>query len=92
MENTQNPPSEKPPALGVTATMSATESADVICQISATTGSHIDELARESGVTVTKFVRMGLALAEIMAKTKKEGNRLAVVDADGQIVHEITGL
>jgi hypothetical protein len=91
MESTQNPPSEKSQAIGTTAVMSVKESGDTV-QFSATTKSHIDELARESGVTVTKFVRMGLALAEIMAKTKKEGNRLAVVDADGQIVHEITGL
>jgi hypothetical protein len=63
----------------------------VVYQPSEATSQHLHELATENGVSDIEFVKLGLALAEILTTAKREGNRLAVVDGDGKVVHELIG-
>jgi hypothetical protein len=64
----------------------------VVYQPSEATSQHLHELATENGVSDIEFMKLGLALAEILTEAKREGNRLAVVDGDGRVVHELVGV
>jgi hypothetical protein len=52
----------------------------------------IRKLAKDHGMTEEELVRLGLALAELLAMAKRDGNRLAIVDDAGKVVHQIVGL
>lgn len=88
MENELNPSSwgaalvEKPNSRG----------APLVLEASPDTSDRIHELAVQNRMSDVDLVRLGLALAHILTTAKKEGNRLAVVDEDGQVVQEITGI
>ena len=63
-----------------------------VYQVSEATSHHLHELATENGMSDIELVKLGIALAEVLTRAKKEGNRLAVVDRDGAIVNELIGV
>jgi hypothetical protein len=63
----------------------------IVYQPSEATSRHLRDLAAENEISDIEFVKLGLALAEVLTKAKRDGNRLAVVDRDGSIVQELIG-
>jgi hypothetical protein len=66
--------------------------AGIVYQPSEATSRHLRDLAAENEISDIELVKLGLALAEILTKAKRDGNRLAVVNRDGRIVHELIGV
>jgi hypothetical protein len=91
MENTAEPPPWGTGHVIRPAGTAQTQRA-IVYQASEATSHHLHELATENGISDIEFVKLGLALAEILTKAKKEGNRLAIVDRDGAIVNELVGV
>ena len=60
--------------------------------MSPSTESNIDQLAGEIGVAPENALGLGLALLHVVMKAKKEGKRIAIVDDQGNIDTEITGI
>ena len=61
-------------------------------QASPDTSDRMRGLAAENSISDSDLVKLGLALVEIVTNAKKEGNRLAIVSSDGNVVQYIAGL
>ena len=87
MENQLDPPPrgggfvEKPNSSGT----------PLVLEASPDTSDRIHELALQNRLSDVDVVRLGLALVQVLTSARSEGNCLAVVDHDGQVVQEITG-
>ena len=55
------------------------------------TSKRIHDLASTNGVSDTDVFKMGIALLDVFTQAKQAGNRLVVVDEQGNIVQEIKG-
>jgi hypothetical protein len=66
--------------------------APLVLEASPATSDRIHELAVQNRLSDVDVVRLGLALVEVLTSAKQEGNRLAVVDHDGQVVQELAGV
>jgi predicted transcriptional regulator len=49
----------------------------------------LDQLAREQGVPKTQIIRRSIALLKYVEDERKKGHRLAITDADDQVIKEI---
>jgi hypothetical protein len=90
MENEQNPPVGKGFVMRPVSISTARPTAGF--QLSAETAERVHGIAQENGVTDAALVRLGLVLAEILTMAKRDGNRLAIVDNEGNVVQQISGL
>jgi hypothetical protein len=61
----------------------------LVLEASPDTSDRIHELALQNRLSDVDLVKLGLALVEILTSARSEGNRLAVVDHDGQVVQEL---
>lgn len=52
----------------------------------------IQKIAIELGITRSAVVRRALALFEVAHREVKAGNTVSIVDANGKILKEITGI
>jgi hypothetical protein len=65
---------------------------DLNLALSPKTDADIERLARDIGGTKADVFTWALALLTVAVDARKKGKRLAVVDEDGRIDTEITGL
>jgi hypothetical protein len=63
-----------------------------VFEASTVTSDRIRKLASEVGRSEADFVKVGLVLAEILARAKRDGNHLAIVDHEGNLVQDIVGI
>jgi predicted DNA-binding protein len=49
----------------------------------------LDELAKDTGRTMTDVIRLGLSLAALAIDEKKAGHKLVITDANGTTLKEI---
>ena len=60
--------------------------------LSPETNETLEELADQNHITKSELLRKALALIEVALKSKKKGNRLAILDKNDKKISEIIGL
>ena len=60
--------------------------------VSAELNALLERLARQSDHTKSEVLRRSIALAEVVGRAKRKGQRFGIVDGRGRLVTEIVGL
>ena len=64
----------------------------LVLDISEALDSELCRLADVRGTTKGEVMRRGFALAKVAIDEKSRGNRIGIIDWDGRLIGEITGI